>query len=282
MPESIAANPQLTAEQVVAILVQPLDKAGVVLAAGPRIFDSQGDPLRVPRLTGWSDKPRFVAENAAIGDVDATTDELVLLPSTLKSVKVLTKISNELARHSVVNIANALRDSLVRRVAGVLDDGFLTGDGTSDTITGLVNQSGILTGDLDLASGNLDWAHDAIGLQLAEEVMPNRWLFNSADFVALRKLKDGNDRYYIQPDPTQAAAYTLLGLPITVTNRLSTGTALLVDMNMVAVGRDLAPSVTLLTETFAANDQLGIRVVARYDIGLLHAEGVVVLTPPGP
>jgi HK97 family phage major capsid protein len=282
MPESIAANPQLTAEQVVAILVQPLEKASVVLAAGPRIFDSHGDPLRVPKLTGWSDEPGFVAENAAIGDVDATTDELVLLPSTLKSVKVLTKISNELARHSVVNIANALRDSLVRRVAGVLDDAFLTGDGTGDTIAGLVEQAGVLTGDLDLAGGNLDWAHDAIGLQLAEEVVGNRWFFNSADFVALRKLKDGNDRYFVQPDVTQAAAYSLLGIPITVTNRLSTGTALLVDMNMIAVGRDLAPSVTLLTETFAANDQLGIRVVARYDIGLLHAEGVVVLTPPGP
>jgi HK97 family phage major capsid protein len=282
MPESIAANPQLTAEQVVSILVQPLEKASVVLAAGPRIFDSHGDPLRIPKLTAWSDEPGFIAENEEIGDVDATTDELVLLPSSLKSVKVLTKISNELARHSVVNIANALRDSLVRRVAGVLDDAFLTGDGTSDTVTGLVEQAGVLTGDLDLAAGDLDWAHDAIGLQLAEEVTPNRWFFNSADFVALRKLKDGNDRYYVQPDVTQAASYSLLGIPIVVTNRLTTGTGLLVDMNMVAVGRDLAPSVTLLTETFAANDQLGIRVVARYDIGLLHPEGVVVLTPPGP
>lgn len=280
MPESIAANPQLTAEQVVAILVQPLERASVVLAAGPRIFDSHGDPLRVPKLTGWSAAPGFVAENGAIGEADATTSELVLLPSTLKSVKVLTKISNELARHSVVNIANALRDSLVRRVASVLDDAFLVGSGASNTVKGLKNQTGVLTGSLNLASGNIDWAHDAIGLQLAQEVQPNRWFVSSADFVTLTKLKDTTGRNLVQPDPTQAAAYSLLGIPIIVTNRLATGTALLVDMTTVAVGRDLAPSVTLLTETFAANDQLGIRVVARYDIGLLHPEGVVVLTAP--
>jgi HK97 family phage major capsid protein len=282
--ESISANPQLTAEQVVALLVEPLEKASVVLAAGPRIFDSHGDPLRIPKLVSWSADPGFVAENGAIADIDATTSELVLLPSTLKSVKTMTKISNELARHSVVNIANALRDSLVRRVAGVIDQAFLTGAGTSNTVKGLVNQTGVLTGDFltDADDTSLDWAHDAIGLQLAEEVSPNRWFMNSADFVTMRKVKDGDNRYFIQPDPTQASVYTLLGIPITVTNRLPAGTALLCDMSMVAVGRDLAPTVTLLPELFAANDQLGIRVVARYDIGLLHPEGVVVLTTPSP
>ena len=37
--------------QVSQILVQPLEAASVVLAAGPRIFDSS-EPLRIPTLTG--------------------------------------------------------------------------------------------------------------------------------------------------------------------------------------------------------------------------------------
>jgi hypothetical protein len=38
----------------------------------------------------------------------------------------------------------------------------------------------------------------------------------------------------------------------------------------IAVARDLAPSVTILTERYAEYDEIGIRVLTRYDLGLLH------------
>ncbi len=41
------AAPELTAEQVVRILVQPLEAQSTFLASGPRIFDTAG-PLRIP------------------------------------------------------------------------------------------------------------------------------------------------------------------------------------------------------------------------------------------
>ena len=49
-------------------------------------------------------------------------------------------------------------------------------------------------------------------------------------------------------------------------------------MSQVAVARDEAPSVTILSERYADYDQIGIRVVTRYDLGLLHPEAVIVLT----
>lgn len=49
-------------------------------------------------------------------------------------------------------------------------------------------------------------------------------------------------------------------------------------MSQVAVVRDLNPSVTVLSERYAEYDEIGLRVVCRYDLGLLHPEGVVVLT----
>ena len=45
MPASAANQPELTKEQVQAILVQPLTAASVFLAAGPRIFDTNGSPV---------------------------------------------------------------------------------------------------------------------------------------------------------------------------------------------------------------------------------------------
>lgn len=278
MPASIANSPELTAEQVVALLVEPLAKASVVLAAGPRIFDSHGDPLRIPKIASWSAAPAWHAENEQITENDPDFSELVLLPSTLKSVKVLHRFSNELARHSVIGIANALRDALVRRVAGVLDDAFLVGTGAANTVTGMANQAGINT----LAYGTLDLddLHDAIAMMLADEVpmASVRWFVPSATFTALRKLKDTSGKYLVQPDVTEAAAFRLLGFPVVVTNRLAAGTILLVDMSEVAVGRDLAPSVKLLDQTYGNFDQMALRVTARYDIGLLHADGVVKMT----
>jgi hypothetical protein len=47
MPSGIGtagAGAELTSGQVARILVNPLQARSVVLAAGPRVFDSQGDP----------------------------------------------------------------------------------------------------------------------------------------------------------------------------------------------------------------------------------------------
>lgn len=65
-----------------------------------RIFDSS-EPLRIPTLTGSTD-PDWVAENEPIPDSDVTFGEILLMPSNRKSIKALTKFSNEMARQSTV------------------------------------------------------------------------------------------------------------------------------------------------------------------------------------
>ena len=57
-----------------------------------------------------------------------------------------------------------------------------------------------------------------------------------------------------------------------------TGRAALVDFSQIAVARDLAPSVKILTERFADFDQQAIRVVARYDAAPLNPKAIVALT----
>lgn len=108
-------------------------------------------------------------------------------------------------------------------------------------------------------------------------------MINGSDFIALRKLKQEVDsaQYLLESDITSGPTYRLFGIPVTVTNKLDQGTAVLADMSQVAVARDLAPSVTILTERYAEYDQVGIRVVTRYDLGLLHPEAVIVLSAGG-
>ncbi len=132
MASSTVTAPELTQEQVQRILVQPLETASAFLASGPRVFDTNGSPVRVPKMGGPTDPSRH-GENELINEVEVDFDEVTLLPSTMKSVKVLTRYSNELARQTVVALDAALRDRLMRDVAAKIDTQLFSagGDGTT-------------------------------------------------------------------------------------------------------------------------------------------------------
>lgn len=266
----------LIREQVASLLVQPLEDASVVLSSGVRIFDSS-EPLRIPKLTAGT-TAGFVAEGAEITADEVTFGEINLMPSDRTSIKALTRFTNEALRQSTIGLDAVLRARLVTDVANALDDALLTGDGASKSITGITNQTGVESAVLD--NTDPDSLLDAIGTCMSNNVNPNRWFISVDDFQALRKVKrSASDKQYVlEPDLTAAATFRLFGIPVTVTNKLAEGTAILCDTSEIAVVRDIAPSITLLPERYAEYDMQGIRVVTRYDLGLLHPEGVVVLT----
>ncbi|MGY1994640.1 phage major capsid protein [Mycolicibacterium fortuitum] len=285
MAVSTTSATELTQQQVAKILVKPLEEAAKFLAAGPRIFDTASE-LRIPKLGGPT-TVTWVGENEQIPEGNPDFDEVVLLPSTMKSLKTLTRYSNELARQSVVALDAALKDRLVTDVAAKLDSQLFgaSGDGTT-TPQGLFAWAGTQS----LAIGGaleLDDLHDAEALALGENVDPThlRWVMTSRELIKLRKIKDTTGRYIVQPDVTGAGGYTLLGHPVIVSNRVpdlagtpNTARAALVDFSQVAVARDLAPTVKILDQTFGDYDQMAIRVVCRYDAKPLNADAVIKLT----
>lgn len=277
-PAAFTTANALIHDQVASLLVQPLEAASVVLSAGVRIFDS-AEPLRIPRLTAGTSVD-FVAEGAEIPSDEAAFDEITLMPSDRKSIKAMTRFTNEALRQSTIGLDAVLRARLVTDVANKLDDALLTGAGSSKTITGITKQTGVATGDLDATDP--DSLLDAITTCMTNNVTPNRWFVSVADFQTLRKVKRGtaDKSYILEPDLTASATFRLFGVPVTVTNKLAEGTAILCNTGEIAVVRDLAPSITLLPERYAEYDMQAIRVVTRYDLGLLHPKGVVVLTKP--
>lgn len=267
------STPELLHDQISQLLLQPLEAESVVLSSGPRTFDT-ASPLRIPKLVS-SSEPGWVGESELIPEHDVNFDEVRLMPESRKSLKTLVRFSNELARQSVVGLDSVLRSRLVSDVARKLDTALLTGDGTDGAVTGIVNQTGVQTSPLDVADA--DSFLDALALTEAAEVKPNRLLVNAEDFIALRKLKDGSQRYLLESDVTRDATYQLFGVPVTVTNKLPAGQAVLADFSQIAVARDTNPTVKVLDQRYAEYDEQAIRVTARYDLGLLHPEGVVVM-----
>jgi HK97 family phage major capsid protein len=146
--EVTSGNTTLIQTEVASLLVQPLEQVSTFLAAGPVVLDSNA-PVRVPRVVNGV-TAGFVAEGAQISDGDVAFDEVTLLPSTLKGLKVLVKLSNELIRTSVIGLDAVLRARLVTDVANALDAALWDGTGTSNTIKGILRQTGIQTGALIL------------------------------------------------------------------------------------------------------------------------------------
>lgn len=285
MAVSTQNTSELTAEQVEKILVQPLEEQSQFLAAGPRIFDTNGSQVRIPKM-GGATSPSWHGENELIDEQDPDFDEIVLLPSTMKSVKTLTRYSNEMARQSVVALDAALKDRLVRDVASTLDAQFFgaAGDGTTQP-KGILAWDDTQKVDATGAALGLDVLLDAWGKALSAnvDITKLRWIMRPDAFTALRKIKQGtgSNQYVLTPDATQDGVFRLFGSPVTITSRLPEGegaeSIVLADFSQIAVARDQAPTVKILDQTFGDYDQQAIRVTARYDAAPLNAEAVVVV-----
>lgn len=273
---------ELTAEQVQTVLVQPLEQKSIFLnavqSAGGQIVDTAG-PLRIPRVEAGA-TVAWYAQNEQITDSDPSFGELELLPSSMKSLKVITRFSNELARQSVVALDAALRARLVTDVASALDTQLLSAS-TGATGTLPVGLFTYATGThaVVAASPTIDNLIEAQGVMLGDHIDPAglRWLLTPAGFTALRKIKTatGSNQPVIQPDVRLGAGFTILGVPVLVTNRIPAGfSGGLVDFSKIVVARDVNPSVKFLDQTYGDFDQQAIRVVARLDAKPLHDQAV--------
>lgn len=283
-----SGNTTLLQSQIAQILVAPLQQASTFLAAGPVILDS-ASPVRVPRVASTV-SAAFVAAGAQITDSSVDFDEVTLLPSDLKALKVLTRVSNELIRQSVVGLDVVLQQRLISDVSATLDAALWDGAGTGNTIKGVLRQSGIETGALDLTDA--DSLIDGLAKAQGNKVNPTHWVMTSETFAALRKLKVANPgetsdqdfrQYLFDPSTIQnGTAFQLFGLPVIITDNIpkvsTKARVALVDMNFVVVARDVDAEVKILDQTWGDFDSVGIRCVTRYDVALLQSKAVTLLT----
>lgn len=280
--ETAADNPSIIKPAVQSLLVEPLRAASVVLSLpGVRVIDS-AEPVIFPTLAPADTNPGWFGQGELISpNPDVNFGEITLMPTDMGSLKTLSVVSNELIRQSsALNIEAVLQAKLVGDVVSKLDTALLTGDGAATptgakTVRGILNQAGIQTVKADPTSP--DGILAGVAAMAAKEAKPTAALVNGADFYALAGLKDSTGRYLIEADASRAMGYMLHGVPVVVSNKVPAGTTALVDASSVVIVRDLNAEVTILRETFADRDSTGIRIVNRYDIGLLRPEAVVLV-----
>jgi HK97 family phage major capsid protein len=256
------------------MLVEPLQAASVILGSGATVFNSSA-PLRIPTIGAAADLS-WVGENEEIPEATgATFGEIELMPTSRKSIKTIVRVSNELIRMASTGVSAVLQRRIIADVRDKLDTALLVGDGTDDTVTGLLSQSDLTAMPYDVADP--DTLLDALAALAADEVTATKFIMNGADFFALRKLKDADGRGLLQADLSGDAVYRLHGVPVIVTNKLPAGKAIAADMSAVAVVRDEDAQITLDKSRYLEFDQTAIRVTTRYDLGIIRPEAVIVL-----
>jgi HK97 family phage major capsid protein len=119
----------------------------------------------------------------------------------MKSLKVLTRFSNELARQSVISLDAALKARLVGDVAAKLDAQLFpaSGDGTT-TPRGLFAWHPGPARRRAAGPGRPARRRRA-GAGRPRRPARVRWVMTSRELVQLRKLKDNQDRYLIPARP---------------------------------------------------------------------------------
>ncbi len=280
MPATTGANPTLTQDQVQRILIAPLQQSSTFLLLGCPTFTSNGEPIHLPRLDSYG-TASYTTQGSAIGELNPTTSEVVLLASTVSSLKAISRVSNELVRQSVVNIESAFSLALVTNLSKTLDAALWNGAGTAGAPLGLFGFTGFTNAGsvagTALASADLFNMDEKYQLAFSS-ASAARWGISPANFTRIRKMTDNYGARILQPSLAEGAPSTILGYPYTVSAHIPDTAIALFDKDQVAVGMDTNASITILDQTYADYDQVGIRVIARYDVKPLNVASVVKLT----
>lgn len=100
------------------------------------------------------------------------------------------------------------------------------------TVTGAHKFAGLLPSAGITRAKDVEMGYDTIALAFDDlrngtsYVEPDGIVMHPTDWGTLRRLKDDVGRYYIDPDPSQAAPLSLWGVPVKLTTGITQGTAL--------------------------------------------------------
>ena len=119
--------------------IEALRARMVVRQAGAMVLSGLVGDVAIPAQNAVN-SASWVAENAAVSEVNPTYRQVTMAPKTLGT---FTDISRHLMHQSTPAIETIVRNDIIRTLANEVDKKAIQGDGTSNTPTGILNTSGI-------------------------------------------------------------------------------------------------------------------------------------------
>jgi len=250
-----------------------------VMQLNPTILNGLVGDVAIPRQTASTTAYWIAGDNSdSLTESDPTMDQVTLSPNFVGGV---TTISRKMLAQSSPGIEGMVRSDLAKMVAVEIDAKAIAGDGTSNTPTGVLNQTGINT--LDLAATDPSYAEivsmetkiaddNALGTSMA-------YLTTPTIVEALKttpKQGSGVEGNFIW-EMSQSGEGRINGYPCLSTKNVPASYLLLGDWSQLFIG--MWGGIELDADPYGSNflkGSISVRVLAQMDFALRHPEAFCI------
>ena len=189
-------------------------------------------------------------------------------------VGALTKISKSLMNSATFDIEGYVVSEIATKISEFLENQLINGTGTT-AMTGIMADNTNVEKVTLKADVTVDDLIDA-QLKIPQSYQGGcRWLVNTETLGALRKLKDGSQRYLLQDDIVNGFGFTLLGKPVMVSDRVPANTIVYGDFSALYVNIRSNVEMQVLREKYATMHAVGVCAYFEMDSKVIEPQKLV-------
>lgn len=191
----------------------------------------------------------------------------------------LTLIGRSVENNGSFSVVDFIVKQMAEEIAAFLEKELL--NGTDDKATGALSTTTVMTA----ASATEITADELIELQSKVKQAYQSgacWTMHPSTFTAIKKLKDGNNRYLLQDDVTGEFPYRLLGKPVYLSDNMpviaaSAKSILYGDYSGLSVNMRENISIEVLREKYATQHAIGVVSWFEFDSKVTDHQKLAVL-----
>jgi len=265
--------------------IEALRARMVVKQAGALVLSGLVGDVAIPAQNAVN-SASWVAENAAVTEVNPTYRQVTMAPKTLGT---FTDISRHLMHQSTPAIETIVRNDIIQTLSNEVDKKAIQGDGTSNTPTGILNTSGI--GSVAMGT-NGDQATWAKVVETWKEVATDNanigalgWVTSPLQISRLMAIAkvSSSDSVMIMNDQNNLMGYKVFSTtnsPDNLTKGTASGTCSALtfgNFNDLIIGEWGSLDISVDPYTNAAKG--GTRIIGLYDVDVAvrHAESFAAI-----
>ncbi len=191
-------------------------------------------------------------------------------------VGALSKISNSLINNAQFDIVSYVVNKVAESIAIFLENELINGTTKINGVLDTTNNTNVAKFE---TTADVPTTDELIAMQV-EIPQQNQsgcmWLVSNKTLVALRQLKDGNNRYLLQDDITNGFGYTLLGKPVMVSDNMKDTNVVYGDFAAMYVNVHEDVAIQVLNEKYADEHATGVLAWLEVDARVIEPQKLVV------
>lgn len=195
-------------------------------------------------------------------------------------IGALSKVSVSLINNAQFDIVGYVVNKIAQSIAEFLEKELIVG---ATNIKGITNTAyegkGVVK--VETATKDVVTADDLIDTQAALKMNVQdgcAWLMNQKMLTTVRKLKDGNDQYILNPDVRTGFGMELLGKQVMISDEMPDNTVVYGDWAAMYVNIHEDINIRQLNEVYAAQHGVGFVAWAELDAKLVEQDKFAKLT----